>query len=319
MPPAFDPEATPSQALAAGSFRYTVEAAARGAQIGELPELADVPGGEWVVLAMYGQNWSDAEEVFDMADFTLLVDGQEIRVDSGNDWVAGLLGYSPAYGNDDAVLFAPDEGHRFVLTFLVPEGAQEIALRAGEQTFALDRTVETSPDFADVGPTPDAPQLQEATVVEVVNGEQITVKVDGRRQGVRYLGVDIPLEGDCYAAESTAANRALVAGETVYLERQSTNVDARGNWVRDVWVAADDEGGLTLVADELVGQGAAVAAISSPNTRFADWLAAAEQTAREDDAGLWGECGGFGDEVTRRRLAVPVPINVAPLQRDTPI
>jgi endonuclease YncB( thermonuclease family) len=285
------------------------------------------PGSEWVALAMHAQNWTDAEAVFEMTAFTLIVDGQEVQVDGGNEEVAGQLGLSPAYGDDDAVLFAPDEGHRFVLTFQIPAGAREVLLQAGDQTFALDRAVETSPAFAEVGPTPAAPQLQEARVVEVVNGEQITVEVEGRRQGVRYLSVDVPLDGDCFASQSTETNRALVEGQTVYLERQSTNVDARGNWVRDVWVASaeqegeqgqEENGGLILVADELVGQGAAVAAISSPNTRFADWLTAAEQTARAENAGLWGECGGLGNEPTPRLMVAPLPIGTAPW-RDTPI
>ncbi len=89
---------------------------------------------------------------------------------------------------------------------------------------------------------------------------------------------------------------------------------------RDGAAEGEDGGGLTLAAAELVKQGAAVAAISSPNTRFADWLTAVEQTARDGEVGLWGECGGLGAETAGpRRPAAPQSITISVRRRDTPI
>jgi endonuclease YncB( thermonuclease family) len=75
----------------------------------------------------------------------------------------------------------------------------------------------------------------------------------------------------------------------VRIERQATDVDARGNWVRDVW-APDDEGRYSLVAEALVSQGAATVAISEPNTRFKSWLLGTQSVAKSNEAGLWGAC-----------------------------
>ena len=111
------------------------------------------------------------------------------------------------------------------------------------------------------------PDYIEAKVVEVVNGETIVVDVDGVRQSIRYLGIQAPTDNDCFAGEATAANASLVEGQTVRIERQSTNVDPRGNWVRDVWTPTQD-GRYQMVSALLVSEGAATANISEPNTRL---------------------------------------------------
>ena len=121
-------------------------------------------------------------------------------------------------------------------------------------------------------------------------GGTIVVEIDGVQQTVRYLGLDVPTGDACYAAESAEANRSLVAGQTVVIERQSTDVDARGNWVRDVWVT-NEAGQPVLVSQQLIAQGAAEAKVSDPNTRFAGWLQQTEADAQVEDAGLWGACG----------------------------
>lgn len=292
QPPSFTPDETPAQQAVSGSFRYSIEGMERGYSLPDLPEIADVGYGEWVVIAMYGQNWSAKDQVFDMSRFTLVADGQEIKLDTGNAWVAGLLGLKPAYGNTDAVLFAPNEGHRFALTFLIPSDAKQLTLVAGDQSFDLNVTTQTAPTLAHLPEKAPAPNLLAATVVKVESADTIVVDVNGTRQTVRYLGIDVPDGNACYAAEATKANEAVVAGKTVYLERQSTNADPHGTWVRDVWTM-DKSGGYQLAATQLVAAGAAVADISRPNVQFADWLTSVEQQAKAAKKGLWADCGGL--------------------------
>jgi endonuclease YncB( thermonuclease family) len=85
-----------------------------------------------------------------------------------------------------------------------------------------------------------------------------------------------------------------VNGQTVRIERQATDTDTKGNWVRDVWVQNED-GGYTLVANALVSEGAVEAAISEPNTRFAGWLTSSQATAQAAGTGMWATCGAAGD------------------------
>jgi micrococcal nuclease len=296
--PSVNPEEPPAQEFVEGGLRYSIDGASTGTSVPELPEIAQVTYGEWVVLALEAQNWTGQEQVFDMREFTLLADGQPIQVDPGNSWVASMMGYTPAYGNTDAILWAPGESHQFVLTFLAPTDAQSLVLQAGEQQFDLTSMLASTPSLADMRQDP-APEPMDATVVEVIDGETIVIEKDGIQQTVRYLGIDVPGEDDCYVAESTEANRALVEGQAVKIERQATDVDAQGNWVRDVWVEGED-GKWVLVSHQLVQQGAATADISEPNTRFASWLRGAEAAAHAEGRGLWGACqqGVVGEPLT---------------------
>jgi endonuclease YncB( thermonuclease family) len=288
--PSVMPETTPEQAVVADGFRYTIEGAAVGETIPELPQVNSVAGyGTWVVLDVYGQNMSSDVQVFDMSRFVLWADGEEVLLDSGTAWVNGLLGNTPAYGPTDAIQWAPGESHGFTLTFLAPANADSLVLQAGDQMIDISPAV-TNPAPL-MGETERIESdLIEGTVVEVVNGETIVVEIDGVRQTVRYLGIDVPTGDACYVEESTEANRALVEGQTVIIERQASDVDARGNWVRDVWV--ENEDGLpVLVSQQMVANGAAEARISEPNTRFAGWLQQSQADAEANGEGLWGACG----------------------------
>lgn len=310
QPPSVDPGTPPAQSLADGSFRYAIEGAAIGDTIPELPEVNDVGAyGEWVVLSLYGENWTDAEQVFDMSQFRLYADGEEILLDVGNSWVSSQLGFSPAYGNTDAILWAPDEGHRFALTFLVPPDAETLVLQAGDQVIDLEPVLEQSAPLTVQGDGAELPEYIDATVTEVVDGETIVIESqdqEGVEQPVRYLGIDAPTDDDCFAEESTAANARLVEGRKVRIERQATDVDAQGNWVRDVWVEAED-GRFFLVAEALVSEGAAKAGISEPNTRFASWLMGSESAAQAAGEGLWGACESEGIAVPDGTQAVLDP------------
>jgi endonuclease YncB( thermonuclease family) len=313
QPPSVNPDVPPGQEVVNGQFRYTVTGVSRGETIAELPDLAPIETGEWVVLTLSGQNLADSEQVFDMSQFRLYADGQEVLLDVGNAWVSGQLGQTPAYGNTDAILWASGEGHEFTLTFLAPRGVESLTLVAGDQVIDLTAsTGSASPIGASDAPAEATdPAYIEATVVGVIDAETIVIEVDGVRQTVRYLGIDAPTGDDCYADEASEANRSLVEGQVVRIERQATDVDAQGNWVRDVWVAAED-GSQVLVSEALIAEGAAIAGISEPNTRFAGWLLGSESAAQAEGAGLWAACETDGD-------APPTGTTEARLQPISPV
>ncbi len=285
------PETTPEQAVVADGFRYTIEGASVGATVPELPQINSVAGyGQWVVLDVYAQNMSGEKQVFEMTDFVLYADGTELQLDSGTAWVNGLMGNVPAYGPTDAIQWAPGESHMVTLVFLAPADATSLVLQAGSELIDVSPAIENPAPLMSEGPRVESDLLQ-GTVVDVIDGETIVVEIDGVQTTVRYLSLDVPTGDACYAGEATEANRALVAGQTVTIERQSTDVDARGNLVRDVWVT-NDAGQPVLVSQQLIAEGAAQADISEPNTRFAGWLQQTEAEAEAQGAGLWSACGG---------------------------
>ncbi len=142
-----------------------------------------------------------------------------------------------------------------------------------------------TPIFAPTGPT------TKATVTRVVDGDTIIVSVEGTEYRVRYLGIDAPASVsvdqpvEFMGREAADANRRLVSSANVVLEREQTDTDAHGQLLRDVWVEQD--GVMTLVGLQLVGQGLARVDAVAPDLKYQARLAAAQQTAQTGALGIW--------------------------------
>lgn len=132
------------------------------------------------------------------------------------------------------------------------------------------------------------PGAATGTVVSVTDGDTLDVRVDGRTETVRLIGINAPESGECYSAEAEDALAALVAVGTVQLTTDVSERDRFGRLLRYLW-AAD---GL-FVNEALVEAGAALAREYPPDTALAGRLAAAEQRARSAERGLWAPdaCG----------------------------
>ncbi len=120
-----------------------------------------------------------------------------------------------------------------------------------------------------------------AKVIQVIDGDTITV-AGGYR--VRYIGIDAPEvypEKEAYGAEAWQANRLLVEGKEVRLERDVSQTDRYGRLLRYVYV--DD----ILVNAELVKQGLAEAKAYPPDTKYQDLLEELESAAKAAGRGIW--------------------------------
>ncbi|MBI4497367.1 MAG: thermonuclease family protein [Chloroflexi bacterium] len=124
------------------------------------------------------------------------------------------------------------------------------------------------------------------TVVRVIDGDTIEVLDPQRgRVRVRYIGVDTPeISGpaECFGPEAHARNRALVEGKQVRLERDTSDTDRYGRWLRYVFV------GETFVNGALVQGGYAAAVCYPPDLKRQETLEALEREARAEQRGLWG-------------------------------
>lgn len=138
---------------------------------------------------------------------------------------------------------------------------------------------------------PTAAQTETAVVTRIVDGDTIQATIGGVPLTIRYIGVDTPESKkpntpvQCYALEATEANRALVLGQTVTLERDRTNYDRYGRLLRYVYLTDG-----RMVNEELVKIGAGFAKRYAPDTRHAVRLDAAQAAAQTARAGLWGAC-----------------------------
>jgi micrococcal nuclease len=142
----------------------------------------------------------------------------------------------------------------------------------------------------------EATHLTRAQVRRVVDGDTLIVVVGGREERLRYIGVDTPetvnpnTPVECYGHEASAANRRLVEGRTVYLEKDVSERDRFGRLLRYVYVDDPASGERLFVNLELVRQGYAQVVTYPPDVRHAHTFRAAQQEARDAGRGLWGAC-----------------------------
>ena len=122
-----------------------------------------------------------------------------------------------------------------------------------------------------------------AKVIQVIDGDTITIEGNYR---VRYIGIDTPEvypEVEEYGIEAWEANRRLVEGKEVRLERDVTEKDKYGRLLRYVYV------GDVFVNAELVRQGLAEAKAYPPDTKYQDYLEELEAEARLASRGMWAK------------------------------
>jgi micrococcal nuclease len=128
--------------------------------------------------------------------------------------------------------------------------------------------------------------------VKVVDGDTIHVLVGGRREKVRYIGVDTPETHhptkpvQCFGRAASAFNARLVGGQRVRLVRDVEERDRFGRLLAYVYRAGDS----LFVNERLVRDGYARTLTIRPNTHFASRFSVLQNVAKSARRGLWGRC-----------------------------
>jgi micrococcal nuclease len=131
-----------------------------------------------------------------------------------------------------------------------------------------------------------------AQVLRVVDGDTIRVRLDGRTERVRYIGVDTPetvkpnAPVECFGPAAHDLNARLLGGAGTALTLRFDR-ELRDRYGRLLAYVHRD--GLFVNA-RLVGAGAARTLPIAPNTAHAAQLGALQAQARAAGAGLWGRC-----------------------------
>jgi endonuclease YncB( thermonuclease family) len=136
-------------------------------------------------------------------------------------------------------------------------------------------------------------QGETGQVVAVIDGDTIDVSLNGETVRVRYVGVNTPERDESCYSDATAANRAMVEGQTVTLVRDSSNTDRYGRLLRFIYV------GNTFVNREMVAQGYAEAVLYEPDDGFHNEFVQLEQAAARNRLGCH-PTGIFDDNTTTR-------------------
>ncbi len=123
----------------------------------------------------------------------------------------------------------------------------------------------------------------QATVVGITDGDTIQVRIGSEIRKVRYIGMDTPERNQPGYEAAKDANARLVAGQTVYLERDCREDDGE-RLLRYVWLADG-----RMVNEELVRMGVALPVQYGPDTRHHLRLEAAAREAWAARRGFWAD------------------------------
>ncbi len=148
------------------------------------------------------------------------------------------------------------------------------------------REINSNPQNLSISQTP--PRREKAKVSSVIDGD--TIRLSDKRH-IRYIGINTPEIGgnkildECYANESKNINIQLVSGQEIEMEKDISEVDKYGRYLRYVWI--DN----VFINEFMARQGYARLETIPPDTKHYLLLKSAEKEARESGRGLWGKCG----------------------------
>lgn len=130
------------------------------------------------------------------------------------------------------------------------------------------------------------------TVTKFDDGDTIQVDMNGRKETIRFIGVDTPETHDprkavqCFGMAAAAFTKNTIGPGQVRLEAdpQSTNRDRYNRLLRYVYTPDG-----TLVNAEIIKQGYGFAVVGFPHSKM-DEFKTYEKEAREQSRGLWKDC-----------------------------
>lgn len=121
----------------------------------------------------------------------------------------------------------------------------------------------------------------EARVTRVIDGDTIEVQIVDQTYCVCYLGSDAPEADQQGGSEAAEANRKLVEGQAVQLEKDVSDTDQGGCLLRYVYA------GQLFVNAQVIDLGYAFPVTSPPDVRYAKLFLRRLHQARELERGLW--------------------------------
>lgn len=139
-------------------------------------------------------------------------------------------------------------------------------------------------------------------VLRVIDGDTIEVELEGRKEKVRYIGINAPELHETFGFKASRANRELVDGQTVKLEFDEQRRDQYGRTLAYVYVQPAGQPQWVMVNAELLRRGLACVTTYPPNLRHQEHFGRLQDEARKGRLGLWADPGAVAQiEVVRLR------------------
>ena len=136
---------------------------------------------------------------------------------------------------------------------------------------------------------PETPPFHD--LIQVHDGDTITIILDGEKTTIRYLLMDTPelhhpsRPKEELASEAWDENTRLVTAGKLRLEFDVERWDRYGRLLAYVWLSLPE--GEILINEEMVRRGLALPLIIPPNGKHADRIFRAMGAARDEKRGFW--------------------------------
>jgi len=146
----------------------------------------------------------------------------------------------------------------------------------------------------------DISGMTEASVVRVVDGDTLQVRIDGQKHKVRLIGINCPesvaqeqWRNTEEGVDASAFTKSLLSeGDVVWLQSDRNDVDQYDRLLRYVWIEAptdrfdEDEVADKMLNAILVGEGYAEARVYGNDDLYAEVFDDLEWQAVRDDRGV---------------------------------
>ena len=159
-------------------------------------------------------------------------------------------------------------------------------------------TITTPPQASYIPPS----NYVEFTVVRIIDGDTIEVRLSNELYTVRYIGIDAPELDELFGIEAMEKNRELVEGKMIRLEKDITETDQYGRLLGYIYA------GDTFVNAELLRLGYAQAVSYPPDTKHHNLFKDLETSAKDTNIGLW--------EINQSTKTIPDTSKSTPPPRD---
>ena len=131
--------------------------------------------------------------------------------------------------------------------------------------------------------------LREADVLEVNDGDTVTLEFDNRVYRTRLIGIDAPEMGQRPWGRKAKDHLTAIMRHsdwTVSVETDVVTHDKYDRLLGYLWTKQNE-----LINEQMILDGYAVLFTIQPNSKYADRFRRAQQAAREKKAGIWGPKG----------------------------
>ncbi len=129
--------------------------------------------------------------------------------------------------------------------------------------------------------------LEKVKVINVIDGDTFFARdAQGRKTRIRMIGINAPERGEKFFYEAQNYAHELIGGRQVLLEREVTNRDRYGRYLRHVFFEQDD-GEILHVNLKIVREGLATNYPFLPDLGYMPRFRDAQRRARKDGKGFW--------------------------------